>query len=73
MDPHTQYYPDILIFPDLDSGNIAVKQLEFLSEAKCGSLALGAQIPILILSRNTEANMRLLTCAFAKIYNQWKK
>ena len=63
--------PDILIFPNLDAGNIAVKELEFFGEAQCGSLALGSKVPVLINSRNTPAVERALSCVFAKLYYQW--
>lgn len=62
--------PDILLFPNLDAGNIAVKELEIFSGAKCGSLALGAAVPILIMSRNSPAAERVLSLAFAKLYYQ---
>ena len=65
--------PDILIFPNLDAGNIAVKELEFFGQAQCGSLALGSKVPILINSRNTPAVERALSCVFAKLYCNWKK
>jgi len=65
--------PDIVIFPNLDAGNIAVKQLELFSSAKCGSLALGAQVPILIMSRNSPAEERALSFAFAKLYYERNK
>jgi phosphate acetyltransferase len=64
---------DIAIFPNLDAGNIAVKQLELFSQAKCGSLALGAKVPILIMSRNSPFEERLLSLAFAKLYYEDKK
>lgn len=63
---------DIALFPNLDASNIAVKQLELFSKAQCGSLALGAQVPILINSRNTLAIERALSCAFAKLYYESK-
>ncbi len=59
---------DIALFPNLDASNIAVKQLELFSKAECGSLALGAQVPILINSRNSLARERALSCVFAKLY-----
>ncbi|NGX48961.1 MAG: Phosphate acetyltransferase [Candidatus Anoxychlamydiales bacterium] len=61
---------DIALFPNLDASNIAVKQLELFSKAECGSLALGAQVPILINSRNTLAKERALSCVFAKLYHE---
>lgn len=63
--------PDILVFPNLDAGNIAVKELEFFGKAQCGSLALGSKVPVLINSRNTPATERVLSCIFAKIYYNW--
>ena len=63
---------DIAIFPNLDAGNIAVKQLELFSKAQCGSLALGAKVPILINSRNTLAAERALSCVFAKLFYEHK-
>ncbi|NGX34048.1 MAG: Phosphate acetyltransferase [Candidatus Anoxychlamydiales bacterium] len=59
---------DIALFPNLDASNIAVKQLELFSKAECGSLALGATVPILINSRNSLAKERALSCVFAKLY-----
>ncbi|NGX29988.1 MAG: Phosphate acetyltransferase [Candidatus Anoxychlamydiales bacterium] len=59
---------DIALFPNLDASNIAVKQLELFSKAECGSLALGAKVPVLINSRNTTAKERALSCVFAKLY-----
>ncbi len=64
---------DIAVFPNLDASNIAVKQLELFSKAQCGSVALGAQVPILINSRNTHAIERVLSCVFAKLYYQSKE
>ena len=63
---------DIAVFPNLDAGNIAVKQLELFSKAQCGSLALGAKVPILINSRNTLAAERALSCVFAKLFYEHK-
>ena len=65
--------PDILIFPNLDAGNIAVKELEFFAKAQCGSLALGSKVPVLINSRNTLAEERALSCIFAKLYEHYHR
>jgi len=65
--------PDILLFPNLDAGNIAVKQLEYFGKAQCGSLALGSKVPVLINSRNTSAKERALSCIFAKLYTHFIK
>lgn len=65
--------PDILIFPNLDAANIAVKELEFFAKAQCGSLALGSKVPVLINSRNTVAYERALSCVFAKLYENYHR
>ena len=42
---------DILVVPDLESGNMLAKQLEYLAGASCAGLVLGAKIPIALTSR----------------------
>lgn len=42
---------DILAVPDLESGNMLAKQLEYLAGASCAGLVLGAKIPIALTSR----------------------
>lgn len=42
---------DILVVPDIVSGNIAAKTLTVLGGAKTGGTVLGAQVPVLIVSR----------------------
>lgn len=43
---------DILVTPDLNSGNILYKSLAFLGNAKCAALITGAKIPIVLTSRS---------------------
>ena len=42
---------DILVVPDLESGNMLAKQLEYLAGASSSGLVLGAQVPIALTSR----------------------
>ena len=42
---------DILLVPDLDSGNMLAKQLEYLAGASGAGLVLGARVPIALTSR----------------------
>ena len=42
---------DILMVPDLESGNMLAKQLEYLAGATGSGLVLGARIPIALTSR----------------------
>ncbi len=42
---------DILAVPDLESGNMVAKQLEYLAGASGSGLVLGARVPIALTSR----------------------
>ncbi|HQY87742.1 MAG TPA: bifunctional enoyl-CoA hydratase/phosphate acetyltransferase [Tepidisphaeraceae bacterium] len=57
--------PDILLVPDLESGNILAKQLSFLAHADCAGLVLGARVPIILTSRADSVRSRIASCALA--------
>jgi len=50
---------DVLIAPDLESGNMLAKQLEHLSDAVSGGVVLGATIPIVLANRNDSIEGRV--------------
>lgn len=56
---------DILLVPDLESGNMLVKQLVYLSGARTAGLVLGARVPIMLSSRADDVAARLAACALA--------
>jgi phosphotransacetylase len=56
---------DILLAPDLEAGNMMVKQLVFLGQAVSAGLVVGARVPIVLTSRADGAEARLLSCALA--------
>lgn len=56
---------DILVVPDLESGNMLAKQLEYLANAKAAGIVLGARVPIILTSRADRAETRLASCAVA--------
>jgi phosphate acetyltransferase len=56
---------DILVVPDLESGNMLAKQLEYLAEAEAAGIVLGARVPIVLTSRADSAKSRLASCAVA--------
>ena len=60
--------PDILIVPDLESGNILVKQLDYLAGADAAGIVLGARVPIMLTSRADDVASRLASAALAQIY-----
>jgi phosphotransacetylase len=57
--------PDILLAPDLESGNILAKQLSFLANADSAGLVLGAKVPVILTSRADSVRSRIASCAVA--------
>jgi len=56
---------DILVVPDIESGNMLAKQLEYLGEAKSAAIVLGARIPIILTSRADSSETRIASAALA--------
>ena len=58
---------DILVVPDLESGNMIAKQLEYLANALMAGVVLGARVPIVLTSRADTAETRAASCAIAQL------
>ena len=58
---------DILLVPDLETGNILAKLLGFLSRADGAGLVLGARVPIILTSRADSVQSRITSCAAARL------
>jgi phosphotransacetylase len=56
---------DVLVAPDLESGNILAKQLEYFAGAVAGGVVLGARVPVMLSSRSDSLESRVLSCAVA--------
>ncbi len=56
---------DILVVPEIESGNMLVKQLSFLGNADAAGIVLGARVPIILTSRADNLRARLMSCALA--------
>lgn len=56
---------DILVAPDLEAGNLLVKQLIYLSNAAAAGIVVGARVPIVLTSRADAVDARLASCALA--------
>ncbi len=56
---------DILLVPDIDAGNILVKDLEYLAGGTIAGIVVGASAPIVLTSRADPPRSRLLSCAVA--------
>lgn len=59
--------PDIFLVPDIASGNIFVKSLIYLANAKVGGVIAGAGVPIVLLSRSDSAQTKLYSMALGAI------
>jgi phosphate acetyltransferase len=59
---------DILVVPDLESGNMLAKQLEYLGEAQAAGIVLGARVPIVLTSRADNLATRVVSCAVALVF-----
>lgn len=64
---------DILVVPDIESGNMLAKQLTFLSGADAAGIVLGARVPVILTSRSDGEQTRLLSCALAVLLAQAHK
>ncbi len=56
---------DVLVVPDLESGNMLAKQLEYLGGAASAGIVIGAKIPIVLTSRADSRESRMASCAVA--------
>lgn len=56
---------DILLVPDLESGNILAKQLQYLAGASAAGIVMGARVPLVLTSRAAKPLERLSSCAVA--------
>jgi phosphate acetyltransferase len=58
---------NVLVVPDLESGNMLAKSLSFLAGAAAAGIVLGARVPIILTSRADTVVTRLASCAVASL------
>ena len=56
---------DVLVVPDLESGNMLAKQLTYMGDAASAGIVMGAKVPIVLTSRADPRETRLASCAIA--------
>lgn len=64
---------DILVVPDIESGNMLYKELRYFSGVQGAGIVLGAKVPIILTSRASDADNRVVSCALALLYAQTKR
>ena len=60
-------HAEVLVVPDLESGNMLAKQLEYLANALTAGIILGARVPIVLTSRADTADTRIASCVIATL------
>jgi phosphotransacetylase len=61
---------DILVVPDLESGNMLAKQLMYLGGAASAGIVIGARVPVVLTSRADSRESRIASCAVALVAAQ---
>jgi phosphate acetyltransferase len=60
-------HAEILVVPDLESGNMVAQQLEYLANALTAGIVLGTRVPIVLTSRADTAETRTASCVIAAL------
>ncbi|HEX6119696.1 MAG TPA: bifunctional enoyl-CoA hydratase/phosphate acetyltransferase [Dongiaceae bacterium] len=63
---------DILMMPDLESGNILAKDLAYLGGADSAGIVMGARCPIALTSRADPVQSRLASAALLGLVSAWR-
>lgn len=61
---------DIIIVPNIESGNILFKDLEYLAGAKVAGVVVGLSVPVVLTSRSDNMEARLYSTAVAMILSE---
>jgi phosphotransacetylase/acyl dehydratase len=66
-------HANVLIVPNLESGNMLAKELTFAARAEAAGLVVGAKAPIMLTSRADDDRARLASCALAQLYRFYQR
>lgn len=58
---------DILVVPEIESGNMLAKQLSLLGGAEGAGIVLGLRVPVALTSRSDDATSRLASAALLRL------
>ena len=64
---------NVLVVPDLESGNMLAKSLSFLAGADAAGIVLGAKVPIILTSRADSVMTRMASCAVAGLVAKYRR
>jgi phosphate acetyltransferase len=60
-------HADVLMVPNIESGNMLAKQLQYFAGADSAGVVLGARVPVVLTSRADNVRMRIGSAAVAKL------
>jgi len=66
-------HAEVLIVPNLESGNMLAKELTFIAHAEAAGLVVGAKVPVILTSRADDSRARLASCALALLFEHWQR
>jgi phosphotransacetylase len=58
---------DVLMVPNIESGNMLAKQLQYFAGADSAGIVLGARVPVILTSRADNVRMRIGSAAVVKL------
>lgn len=58
---------DVLVMPDIVSGNVAAKTVTVIGGGRTGGVVLGAQVPVLLVSRAASADDKYMSIVLAAL------
>lgn len=61
---------DLLVVPDIVSGNVAAKTTTVIGGARTGGVVLGAQVPVLLVSRAASADDKYMSIVIAALVSK---
>ena len=64
---------DVLVVPDLESGNMLAKQLEYLGDALGAGIVLGARVPLVLPGRADDVMSQMASCALAVLLVRYQR
>lgn len=62
---------DILLVPDIVSGNLAAKSITVIGGGKTGGVVLGAEVPVLLVSRAATAEDKYMSIVIAALIGKY--
>lgn len=60
-------YADILLTPDMKTGNVLYKSLVYFAHLRCAAVVVGARVPLVMTSRSDSADAKFCSLAAASL------